>query len=124
MRAPAASAAPTASDYLRDMALVPASKVTASIGVTDAATRGRWMPGPARRRRRRSDELAAGALQRVVDGALPHPEFAGALAVGAVVGRQREGTALELAERAGGVEDAAQPFAAERLGDGIVIGTP
>src|SRR4051812_31115194 len=43
---------------------------------------------------------------------------------GAVVGRQPESTALELAERAGGVEDAAQPRAAERLGDRILVCTP
>src|SRR5215212_5520402 len=102
------------------MAQAPASKATVHIGGTDATTtRGGGCRGRRGWRGRGSDELAAGALQRVVDGTLPHPEFAGALAVGAVVGRQREGTALERAERARGVEHAAQPLAAERLGDGI-----
>ena len=39
-----------------------------------------------------------------------------------VAGRQRQGAALELGQRGGTLQDASQSFAAQRLGDGILVG--
>ena len=69
-----------------------------------------------------ADELATRALPSVVDRALPHSQPRGALAVVVVAGRQRQGSAFELGQGGDTVQDASQSFAAQRLGDGILVG--
>src|SRR4051794_36065626 len=119
----AAAGAAAAMTYLLDMGLVLARSRRSSGHAAQSGSRGvtRDPRGGRPRRDGRAGELPACPLQRVVDRALPDSELERAVAVGAVVGRQRERAALEIGQRACALEDGSQALAAERLGDGIVI---